>query len=167
VFTYKEGLLSAIAHDLEIRVTRFDVDVEASPLSVRARFDAASLQVVGAVRDGAVQPGALSDADKRKIEHTIAAEVLHTAEHPDIVFTSSEVTPEGEGLRLIGELTLHGRARLITFRARPEGDGMVAEVRLHQPDFGIKPYTAMLGALKIKPDVTVRCSLPRASLPLG
>jgi polyisoprenoid-binding protein YceI len=166
VFTYKEGLLSAVAHDLEIRVTRFDVDVEQSPLSVRARFDAASLAVVGAVREGAVHPGTLSDADMRKIEHTIATEVLHTAEHPEILFASAEIRPEGEGFRMIGELTLRGRAQLITFVAKPEGEQMVAEARVHQPDFGIKPYSAMLGTLKIKPDVTVRCSLPRASLPV-
>ena len=42
---------------------------------------------------------------------------------------------------------------------------MVTVVRLHQPDFGIKPYSALLGTLKIKPEVTVRCSVPRASLP--
>jgi polyisoprenoid-binding protein YceI len=166
VLTYKEGLLSAVAHDLEIRVTRFDVDVEASPLSVRARFDAASLAVVGAVRDGAVQPGAIGESDMRKIEHTIATEVLHAADHPDILFASSEIRREGEGFRMIGELTLRGRAQLITFATKPEGERMVAEVRIHQPDFGIKPYTAMLGTLKIKPDVTVRCSLPRASLPV-
>jgi len=36
----------------------------------------------------------------------------------------------------------------------------VAEVPIHQPDFGIKPYSAMLGALKVKPDLVVRCSVP-------
>ena len=41
VLTYKEGLLSAVAHDLRIRVTRFDVEASLSPPSVRARFDAA------------------------------------------------------------------------------------------------------------------------------
>jgi polyisoprenoid-binding protein YceI len=164
VLTYKEGLLSAIAHDLEIRVTRFDVDVGADPLTVEATFDASSLRVVGAVRDGAVQPGTLGESDKQKIEHNILADVLHPSEHPGIRFTSTAITPEGDGYRVEGTLTLHGRARPISFTARPEGDRLVAEVRLHQPDFGIKPYSAMLGALKIKSDVTVRCALPRAGL---
>ena len=39
-------------------------------------------------------------------------------------------------------------------------DILVAEVSLHQPDFGIKPYSAMLGTLRVKPDVTVVVSLP-------
>jgi hypothetical protein len=37
----------------------------------------------------------------------------------------------------------------------------VAEIKLHQPDFGIKPFTAALGALKVKPDVVVRVSVPK------
>jgi hypothetical protein len=46
---------------------------------------------------------------------------------------------------------------------RAEGDRWVAEMNIHQPDFGIKPYTAALGALKVKPEVMVRISVPRQS----
>jgi polyisoprenoid-binding protein YceI len=159
VFTYKEGLLSAVAHDLQIRVERFDLDIEQAPLAVRARFDAASLKVIRA------EPDTLGESDKHKIEQTIADDVLHVREHPTIVFASSTVTPEGDGFRIAGEITLHGRTRKLAFLAAPEGDRMVATVPIHQPDFGIKPYSAMLGTLKIKPDVTVRASVPRASLP--
>ncbi len=161
VLTYKEGLLSAIAHDLAIRVTSFDLDIDEGTLAVRARFDAASLRVVSAMKDGAPRADTLGDADKQKIEHSIAVDVLHVAEHPTILFASSSVVAEGDGYRITGELTLHGRTRPLAFLARAEGARLVAEVRLHQPDFGIKPYSAMLGTLKIKPDVTVRCSVPR------
>jgi polyisoprenoid-binding protein YceI len=167
VLTYKEGLLSAVAHDLEIRVTRFDLTVEPDPISVRARFDARSLRVLGALRDGAVHPGARGDGDKQKIEHSLVADVLHADQYPEIVFASTQVTPEGEGYRVTGDLTLHGRTRSISFTARPEGERLVAEVRLHQPDFGVKPYSAMLGTLKIKADITVRGSVPRAGLPVS
>jgi YceI-like domain len=166
VLTYKEGLLSAIAHDLEIRVERFDLDIDEAPLAVRARFDAASLKVIGALHDGAAQPGSISESDRHKIERTILDEVLQAREYASIVFASSAVTVEGEGFRVAGDLTLHGRTRPLTFVARPDGERLVVAVRLHQPDFGIKPYSALLGALKIKPDVTVRCSVPRAALPL-
>ncbi len=166
VFTYKEGLLSAIAHDLEIRVERFDVDVDEAALAVRARFDPASLRVVTALREGAPMPGALSNADKSKIEQNIRDDALETREHAEIRFVSSAITREGKGARIAGDLTLHGKTRPVTLEARAEGDRLVAEVRLHQPDFGIKPYSAMLGALKIKPGVLVRCALPLASLPM-
>jgi polyisoprenoid-binding protein YceI len=160
VFTFKEGLLSAIAHDLRIRVTRFDVDVEGTS-AVRARFDADSLRVVSAMHDGVPNEATLSDGDKQKIEGNIRDDVLAAKKHPEIRFDATKITPEGEGFRVEGDLALHGQTRPIAFHARPEGDRLVAEVTLHQPDFGIKPYSAMLGTLKIKPDVRVRCSIPR------
>ena len=160
VLTFKEGLLSAIAHDLQIRVTRFSIDVDDATRAITARFEAGSLEVQGATHDGAVREGALSDSDKRKIEQTIRDEVLGVREHPEIRFTSTEVTPEGDGFRVRGELSLHGRTNAIAFPVRKQGDRLVAQVTLHQPDFAIKPYSAMLGALKVKADVTVRCSVP-------
>jgi hypothetical protein len=162
VLTFKEGLLSAVAHDLQIRVTRFSIEVDDTSRALTARFEASSLKVLGAVHDGVLREGTLSDADKRKIEQNIADDVLAIRSHPEIRFTSSEVVPEGDGFRVRGELALHGRTRAIAFSVQKKGDRLVAEVPLHQPDFGIKPFSAMLGTLKIKPDVVVRCSVPAA-----
>ena len=167
VYTYKEGLLSAVAHDLAIRVERFEIDVDEGTLALRARFEAASLRVVGPVRGGVTQADGLGTSDRSKIEQSIVEDVLHVGEHASIAFVSSSVATNGASYAIEGDLTLHGRTRRVAFVARPEGDRMVAEIRLHQPDFGIKPFSAMLGALKIKPDVTVRCTVPRASLPSG
>jgi hypothetical protein len=50
VFTFKDGLLSKIAHDLKVQVTRLVVDV--TPVAVRAEFDLQSLRVVVAMKDG-------------------------------------------------------------------------------------------------------------------
>ena len=145
---------------------RFDVDVDEAARTVRARFDSASLRVVTAVRDGAPAHGALSDADKAKIEQNIRGEVLMVRDYPDIRFVSTSITREGKATRVAGDLTLHGKTVPVTVEARVEGDRVVVEARLHQPDFGIKPYSAMLGTLKIKPGVLVRCSFPVASLPM-
>lgn len=160
VFTFKDGFLSAIAHDLKIRATKLTVDVDGTS-SVRARIDAASLRVASAMHEGAPREGSLSDSDKEKIQANIVDDVLAAKKHTQIVFTSTKVTPVGEGYQVTGDLALHGHTKSITFAAKPEGDRLVAEVTLHQPDFGIKPYSAMLGTLKIKPDLVVRCSLPR------
>jgi hypothetical protein len=164
VLTFKEGILSAVAHDLEIRVERLEVTIDDAPLSVRARLEAGSLRVVTAVKDGVPQRAALSAADRAKIEETLATEVLHAQKHPDIAFASTSVAVSREGYLIAGTLTLHGLARPISFVARERGDKLVAEVRLHQPDFGIKPYSAMLGSLKVKPEVVVRITAPRAAI---
>ena len=157
LLTFKEGALSALAHDLELAVTRFTIEVSAG-LGVDARFDARSLEVLHALRDGK-PTAALSDDDKRKIERSIVDEVLDANRHPEIRFRAA-ATAEGDGFLLKGELTLCGRTRPLEIRARPEGARLVAEVVLHQPDFGIKPYRALLGALKVRADVQIRAAVP-------
>ena len=158
VLTFKEGALSALAHDLELRVGRFTIDVAADH-SVDARFDASSLTVLHAVKDGR-RSGALSDGDKRKIEKTIVGDVLDARRYPEIHFRAPAPTRTSDGYVLAGELTLHGKTRALEVRTRTVGTSQVAEVVVHQPDFGIKPYSAMLGTLKVRPDVTIRVTTP-------
>lgn len=161
IFTYKEGLLSPIAHDLQIAVTRFSIAVDLERLAVTAEFAADSLRVVSAMRDGQPAPQLLSQADHRKIEQTIFNEVLAVSAYPRISFASTSVNRIGGEFAVVGQLTLHGQTRELRFTTARAADRQVAEVRLHQPDYGIRPYAALLGTLRVKPDVTVRLSLPR------
>jgi polyisoprenoid-binding protein YceI len=160
VFTYKEGLLSAVAHDLELRAERFEIAVDEARRSVTARIETGGIKVVCAMRDGAEQRNALSAKDIRDIEDNLAKDVLDTRRHAELRFESSSVTETAGGWELAGTLTVKGRARPLRLLARRSGDRLIAEVRLHQPDFGIRPFSAMLGTLRIKPDITVRVSLP-------
>jgi polyisoprenoid-binding protein YceI len=159
VFTFKEGLLSKIAHDLKVSVTRFSVDL--TPTSVRAEFDASSLRVVSAMKDGTENPGALSDADKSKIADQIAKEVLHADQHPSAVFTSRSVTrrPDG-GYSIDGDLSLHGVTKPLHAETQFEANRQVVSLELHQPDYGITPFRAMIGTLKVKAELIVRLSVP-------
>jgi len=152
VFTYKEGLLSAVAHDLKLRVGTFSVQLDGNKLT--ARFDARTLIVVSAMKEGVERAGLLGPRDHQKIERTVADEVLQSARYPEIAF--SAVIPPGDGASFDGTLALHGVTRAV----RVSVAGRVAEVELNQPDFGIKPYSAMFGTLKLKPRVLVRMTLP-------
>lgn len=165
VFTFREGLLSPVGHDLRLRVTRFTLELGEQPLSVLGRFDAASLQVDCAVEGTADRTDALSEGDRRKIERAVRDEVLQARRHPEIVFRSQHIAPSGDGFEVAGELTLCGCTRPLRFRSRAQGTDQVAEVRLYQPDFGIRPYTALLGALRVRPDVLVRLGVPASEQP--
>lgn len=173
LFTEKAGLMSAVAHDLKLLVTRFEVSVEGG--AVRATFDASSVRVVCARREGRDAPGVLSAKDRAEIEQNIARDVLQTAKYPEIAFRSTAIAPHEGGFRVDGVLSLHGRERPIAMLARrhreepaagaagrPQhpADLALVDGRLHQPDFGIVPYSAMLGALRIKPEVAFRLVLP-------
>ena len=164
IFTYKEGLLSAVAHDLKLRVGRFRVEIDGAS-AVSASFDASSLRVVTAMRGSAESPATLSDKDRRDIEENTAKDVLETKRHKEIRFASTAVERAGDGYRVQGRLTIKGRERPISLQVQREGDRLVGEMTLHQPDFGVKPFSAMLGALRIKPDVRVRVSVPATAMP--
>jgi polyisoprenoid-binding protein YceI len=160
VFTYKDGMLSAVAHDLKLRVGRFTVEVADDASAVDARFDARSLEVVGAMRHGAGAAGGPSARDRHTIESNLKKDVLAADRYPEIRFVSSSVARDGDRAIVQGTLTLHGRARPLTVEARRSDGRWRARVTLRQPDFGIKPYSAMLGTLRIKPEVIVEISLP-------
>jgi hypothetical protein len=144
VLTFKEGALSRVAHDLKLSVGSVQASADGS-----YAIDASSLRVVCAMKRGAPDPGALSEGDKRRIEKSIRDDVLHSSRYPEVRFV-----PSIEGDRVTGELHLHGVQRSI----HSEFVNGVASFRLHQPDFGIKPFSALMGALKVKAHVEVRVS---------
>jgi polyisoprenoid-binding protein YceI len=166
VFTFKEGVLSAVAHDLRIRVERFTIELDEAAGTVVARVFASSLRVDCAMKDGREDFDALSDRNKREIEGNIVDEVLHAKRHPEIVFRSTKIEglegigADGDERRIDGTLSLHGTDRPLRVTARRQAGRWTAEVELRQPDFGIKPYSAMLGTLKVRPVVRVRVSVP-------
>lgn len=160
VFTFKEGLLSPVAHDLRLKVTRFSVTVDDAAAAVVASFDAASLVVDTPMKDGVENPSALSAADKAKIETQIREEVLHSRKYPEVTFRSRSLLARADGgYDFTGELTLHGVTRELSGGTRSAAGRQVVELTLHQPHFGIEPYKAMFGTLKIQSDVKVRLTL--------
>jgi polyisoprenoid-binding protein YceI len=88
-----------------------------------------------------------------EVEKNAAKDVLDVKRYPAITFVSTKVSDS----ELVGQLTLHGTTREV--RGRRSGD--TAEFSLDQRDFGIKPFSAMLGSLKVKPVVTVKITLQR------
>ncbi len=158
VFAHKEGLLSAVGHDVRLEVRKFSVEVEAD--RVVATFDARSLKAVCATKQGVDAPGTLSPKDLATIDGYVQNDILETRRHAEIRFESSRVELDrGEG-EVEGALTLHGRTREITATVHTDGGRTVARVRLSQPDFGIAPFKAMLGALRIQPHLDVELSIP-------
>lgn len=160
VYTYRSGMLAAVGHDLELRVEDFRIEITEDRSSVQAELQAASLVPLHAVKGRDPQPGKLSDSDKRDIAKSVRDKVLEADRYPTIRFDSTSVEPTAGGYRIRGELGLHGTTRSIELSARSQDGQMVAETALHQPDFGIEPFRAFGGALKVKPDVVVQVSVP-------
>lgn len=156
VLTFKEGMLSPMAHDLRIAVRTFVIKVEDG--HVEAEFDLSSLHVVTALKAGEDAPEALSTSDRKKIEATMRDDVLHTKRYPSTFFEADLAELEHD--HVTGRLDLHGEQRDVMAKIYEQENGVLIEVSVHQPDFGIKPYSAMMGTLRIKPDVVI-CALLR------
>lgn len=157
VWTFKEGLLSRVAHDLciEARGWRASATLEGRRFSVDVVVPVRGLRVLGQVKDGLVSP--LSDKDHKEIESNISGKhVLDADRSPDVRFMG---TGDLDGQRLEGRLTLRGATQPLSAPLTVrEGEGrlvVVGEVRFRQTTFGLKPYSAMLGALKVQDEVRV------------
>jgi polyisoprenoid-binding protein YceI len=160
VFTFKEGLLSPMAHDLKVMVTSFRIDVDDATRAVNATFDTSSLKVVNPMKDGKDNPQALSDADKQKIAGQIREDVLHASKFPEAIFRSSSVSQRADGgYDIQGELTLHGVTKPLSVQSHSLNGRQVVELTLHQPDFGIAPYKAMMGTLKVQADLKLKLTV--------
>ncbi|MEJ2682776.1 MAG: YceI family protein [Candidatus Sulfobium sp.] len=161
IFTFKEGLLSPFAHDLRIGVESFVIEVGGGEHFISASFDARSLRVDCAVENGEERPDLLSPADRDKINNSILNEVLNPDKYPVIALVSSSVRKSDLKYVVCGALTLHGQTREISFDVRKEdGTHYVCDVGLHLPDFGIRPFSTLFGAVRIKPDILIHMRIP-------
>jgi hypothetical protein len=162
VFTFKEGLLARMAHDLRLHVEKFTISRESN--EVIAKFDPGSLVVDGVMHDGGLVRDELGERDRNKIQDNIRGEVLHTQKHPRIEFRGHIELPQ---LRVVGELSLAGVRRPLTIMATRDRDRVRATVNLRPSDFGIEPFKALGGAIRLQDRVKVELDLDAKLLGLG
>jgi polyisoprenoid-binding protein YceI len=153
VKTGRTGAAARAGHDLVIEVAawRATLEVADDPArsSVTLDVDATSLHV----RQGTGGMQALGDDDKEDIRKTIDADVLKTLA---IEFHSTSVETDGNSWSVRGDLTLAGTSAPIGFELELGDDGALgATAVVKQSDWGIKPYSALFGALRVADEVVV------------
>ena len=153
--TFREGLAAQVGHDLVLEFTVWAA--EATPpdadggARLEVRIDLTSLRALEGT--GGVKP--LTDRDRRDIAGN-ARKALDTAHYPDAVFRSGSFTATENGGVFDGILTLHGSERPLRFAVTREGDGRLrGRATVRQTDHGVKPYSAFLGALKLRDAVEI------------
>ena len=158
--TFREGLLSRLGHDLLLRVGEWSARLEGNSLelSVLPR----SVQVVGCMRGGQVFENELSASDRRKIEGSIRDSVLRSESHHSILFSGRVHDLSASRVELKGELEIQGKRRPIDLRLPRDPDGVHADVEIAPSNWGISPFRALGGALKVKDLVRIaaRMELP-------
>jgi len=153
VNTYREGVAQKIGHDLIIEVEQWDATVDVGPdgaiQSVQLNADPSSLQV----REGRNGVKALTDKDREDIRTSIDEKILRGK---PIAFASTAVEPRDGGVTVRGELTMADTTRPAAFDIEVSGDGRVAgTLPVTQSEWGIKPYKAFMGALRVRDTVEI------------
>lgn len=154
--TGREGIGSRAGHDLTLEVTDWSAQVEVpesgpAEAIVTARLELATLTVRGGT--GGARP--LTEKDRREIEEN-ARRTLGVEDQTAATFESSRVVTDGDGGTIIGTLTLRGTATPIEVRVRSLAPGHYRGTAvMKQSAYGVKPYSAFLGALKVRDDVEV------------
>ena len=156
VFTFKEGMLSAVAHDLRVRLQTFEITLDGS--AVNAEFDLKSLLVEGPMQHGVLQAEQYDAGKRADVAKAMHGEVLHTDKHPKATFSGSAV-PSGEGFHVSGQLQLAGNSQPLSFDVRHDGGTYRSEFELQLSRWGISQYKALLGAIKLKDVVKVELAL--------
>src|SRR6185312_14799544 len=166
--TYRTGLGSRAGHDLTIEVTVWHgtaaVGADAAASSVALRIDADSFEI----REGRGGIKPFTNADRADIRKTIRG-LLDTARYPSITFASSGLRGVQRDLSVEGGLTIRTATHPVLVRGSiDESSGkphLRATAQVVQSEWGIKPYSAFLGALKLRDavDIDVNATL----VPIG
>ena len=148
--TARTGAASRAGHDLLIEVRSWEatLDTDADP-ALTLTADSRSLRVL----EGTGGVKALDDDDRTNIAKTIDDEVLKGCA---ITFRSNHVhrRPDG-GLAVAGELELGGRRGPVEFDLTSREGRLSGEAVVKQTAFGIKPYSALFGTLKVADEVRI------------
>jgi polyisoprenoid-binding protein YceI len=160
LMTLRDGLAAQAGHDLTLEPARWSGELvvgdDLAPKSLEVRIDMGSL----VVREGTGGLKPLTDRDRREIAVT-ARKVLAADRHPEASFTATAFEPAqaGDGV-ITGTLTIAGQSRPLRLTVSHAGPGEYrATTTIVQSDFGIKPYSAFLGSLKVRDGVAVRVEM--------
>jgi polyisoprenoid-binding protein YceI len=151
------GRAARMGHRLTIAMTRWQVTVSwdgAEPDTAELAVETNSFQVLRG--EGGVK--GLSGPEKVMVTSN-ALRSLNASRFPEIRFTTDVIEKTDDGYRLSGTLQIRGKSRkhVIDLRTDDLGDSwrMSAQSRVRQSDYGIKPYSLLMGSVQVADDVTV------------
>lgn len=159
------GRAAKMGHRLTITMTSWHATVQWAddqPVAAELTVDADSLQVSHG--EGGLM--ALSGPEKA-LARSHALKALDAGRYPLISFRADDVETNSDGYRLRGTLEIHGKSRrcAVDLRVKDLGDAwrLSCEAEVRQSEFGVKPYSMLMGAMKVVDTVTVAFTATRTA----
>jgi polyisoprenoid-binding protein YceI len=157
VRTGVKGRAARMGHRLTIAMTGWQATVRwvgADPVAAELAVEADSFEVVSS--QGGLK--GLSGPEKALVRAN-ALSSLDAGRFSEIRFTADVIERTEEGFRLTGTLQIRGKQKqhVIDLHTEDLGDSwrMSAESTVRQSDYGIKPYSLLMGSVQVADDVTL------------
>ena len=158
------GRAARMGHRLTIAMTRWRATViwaGDEPTGAELTVDVDSFEVLRG--EGGVK--GLSGPEKAIVKSN-AMRSLDSGRYPEIRFVADTVSPTGDGYRLDGTLHIKGKCRnhVIDLRTEDLGDSwrLSVESTVRQRDYGVKPYSLLMGSVQVTDEVSVSFSAVHA-----
>jgi polyisoprenoid-binding protein YceI len=152
-----KGRAARMGHRLTVAMRRWQATVTwdgAEPVAAALVVETDSFEVLRG--EGGVK--GLSGAEKVLVRSN-ALRSLQASRFPDIRFTADVIDKTGDGYRLTGKLRIRGKTHehVIDLRTDDLGDSwqISAESSVRQTDYGVKPYSLLMGSVQVADEVTV------------
>ena len=152
-----KGRAARMGHRLTIAMKRWQATVawaDIEPATAELAVEVDSFEVLRG--EGGVK--GLSGPEKALVKSN-ALRSLSASRFSEIRFTANVIDKTDDGYRLSGTLQIRGKSRehVIELRTDDLGDSwrMSAESTVRQSDYGIKPYSLLMGSVQVADDVTV------------
>lgn len=159
------GRAARMGHRLTIVLNTWSATVDwqdDQPSAVHLTVEVDSLRIDSG--EGGVTP--LTGAEKT-VARNNALKTLGAAKFPTIEFHSDTITATDGGYRLQGPVTIHGVGKPVDVAVavtRTDTTWQIdGEATVDQTDFGVKPFSMMMGSMKVADQVTVALSAQAAA----
>ncbi|OBF56697.1 S-adenosyl-L-methionine-dependent methyltransferase [Mycobacterium sp. 852002-50816_SCH5313054-b] len=151
------GRAARMGHRLTIAMTRWEASVAwaaGEPVTAELTVEVDSFEVLQG--EGGVK--GLSGPEKALVKSN-ALKSLDAKRYPEIRFAADTIDKAEDGYRLTGKLHIRGKSRkhVIDLRTTDLGEQwrMSVESTVRQTDFGVKPYSLLMGSVKVVDEVSV------------
>ena len=167
LLVYRDGPLARFGHN-HVIVGRVQGEIRAGETAAgsgfRLEIPAESLAVdspAARAEEGEEFAAQVSDAARRGTrENMLGADMLDAAVHPLIHIASVALIGPPWAPTVTARVTLRGTTRDLSFPAAVvrQGDGLVviASFPIRQSDFGVQPFSALNGGLRVRDALDVR-----------
>jgi polyisoprenoid-binding protein YceI len=168
---FRDGVAARLAHDHVVQARAFTGTIVYDPRnpdasSIQVTVEVGSLQADDpATRSKFGLSGEISESDRADIDKAMRSDgQLAAARFPSLSFKSSAIARQSDGRFLVtGRLTIRGVTNEVKFPAEIALDGDLlrgrAQLKFKQSSFGYQPYSAALGTIKNKDEVTLHIDL--------